>query len=30
VDRAGLAAHEFPAADAKLLDLLNSTPRLWE
>jgi mutator protein MutT len=29
IDRAGLDAHEFPAADARLLEKLRSTPELW-
>jgi len=30
VDRAGLAAHDFPAADAALLDKLKATTSLWQ
>jgi mutator protein MutT len=30
VDRAGLAAHEFPAADAKLLEKLRVSSGFWE
>lgn len=29
VDQAGLAAHEFPAADAALLDKLKAAASLW-
>jgi mutator protein MutT len=29
IDRAGLDAHEFPAADARLLKKLKAMPRLW-
>jgi mutator protein MutT len=30
VDRAGLASHEFPAADARLLERLRATEPLWQ
>jgi len=30
VDRLGLGQYEFPAADARLLDRLRSSPELWE
>lgn len=30
VDHAGLAAHDFPAADAILLDKLKATTSLWQ
>ena len=30
VDRVGLAAHDFPAADAALLDKLKATASLWQ
>ena len=29
IDQAGLDAHEFPAADARLLEKLKTMPQLW-
>jgi hypothetical protein len=29
IDRAGLPAHEFPAADARLLERLKGSGPLW-